>query len=289
MRKLRWLILAVIAAAVILTVIPFPHGLSRISDHGSGEFERPVADAINVYCRKGTRPSVKYVSGTYEGVPYNVLEVKPDDHTFIQLDYAGETPEYLDELYDHSSEYWHVGGINGGFFQNSGEEYGRPVGALLIDGSWAQWKDQELTPAYGRGNATVYFNRDGNLKLAYHGWENGEWKPVSDSFWSYNEEIVDYGYQIDTEYGLSGAYTLLRNGKRVWLGKNDSAYWNRSSDSWVTLFGETSDGTVLLVIAGKLGGGEAETELMKQLGAVNAIRLDGNTSTCMTVDKGLVH
>jgi len=292
--KRRYLILAAALAAALacfLLIPARPHGLSRIS-YDSRTQAGPIATAINVYAEKGTVPDVRYESGTFQKKRYDVLIVTPGDTTFIKLDYAGDVPKLMTDLSDQElirSGYWRVGGINGGFFNDSSPDYGCPTGAVLIDGKWQRWHDQELTPAYGNGNATVYFNRDGELKLCYHGWQNGIWMPSGDTFWSYDSSVQDYAYQIDRQYGLSGAYMLLKDGRRIWLGRSSSSYWNLSSSSPVTLFGETADGRILLVTAQNIGGGEQETALMQKLGAVNAIRLDGSVSTGMAVDRGLVN
>jgi hypothetical protein len=281
------------AALVCFLVLPVrSRGLTRISDAGGKEFTNPIATAVNVYAKKGTTPSVKYVRGTFNGKRYDALIVTPSDTTFIELDYAGDDPQYLDRLEDTdllAQGFWRVGGINGGFFNGKDPDYGRPTGAVLVDGVWQKWHGEELTPAYGSGNATVYFNPDGELELCYNGWQDGKWMPPDDAFWSYDDGAGSYIYHTDRRYGLSGAYTLLKDGRRIWLGRSQSIYSNRSSDSSVTLFGESADGRILLVTAGSIGGIEQETALMQQLGAVNAIRLDGSTSTGMCVDKGLVN
>jgi hypothetical protein len=293
--KRRSIFLAAVLAAALacfLLIPARPHGLSRISYEAKKGTVSQIATAINVYAKQGTAPAVRYERGTFAGRRYDVLTVTPGETTFIQLDYAGDDPKTLEQLYDRqrtAGGYWRVGGINGGFFNDGSTDHGRPTGAVLIDGEWQRWHNEELTPAYGNGNATVYFNPDGALELRYHGWQNGVWMPSTDLFWSYDNASQDFVYQIDRQYGLSGAYTLLKDGRRIWLGRSDSSYWNRSSASSVTLFGETADGRILLVIAQNIGGGEQETTLMLQMGAVNAIRLDGSTSTAMCVDRGLVN
>jgi exopolysaccharide biosynthesis protein len=294
LRRRTWIGIVLLATALVcFLVLPVrSRGLTRISDTGSREYTNRIATAVNVYARKGVAPSVKYTRGTFNGKRYDALIVTPSDTTFIQLDYAGDDPQYLDSLEDTAllaQGYWRVGGINGGFFNNNEPDYGRPTGAVLVDGVWQLWRGEELTPAYGNGNATVYFNRDGGLKVYYHGWQNGIWMTPADTFWSYDSSVKDYTYHIFSRYGLSGAYTLLKDGRRTWLGRAQSAYPDCSKDTSVTLFGESADGRILLVTARNIGGIVQETALMQQLGAVTAIRLDGSTSTGMCVDKGLVN
>lgn len=285
-------VLAVIACIVITlfwNLVPFPHGLSRYSWRNTSSFDHPVSTAVNVYCRKHTVPDITFEQSTWNEGWLNVLKAKLSEDAILQLDYAGEEPENLDQIENPMEGWRRVCGINGGFFNAHEPEYGRPTGCVRTDGAFAQWNGNELTPAYGSGNVTVYFNKNGHLRFAYHGWGNGQWMPLSDTTWSYNDSVQDYSYHIEEQYGVSGAYALLVHGKRCFLGRPHSHYWYASDDSAVTLFGETADGTILMVTAEHAGGGLKECELMESLGAVNAIRMDGSYSTGMVVDKGLVN
>lgn len=291
MQKKHYILVTAGVLLIFLILIPLPHGLAGFSSMGQKKLNTPVETAINIYCRKFTVPDITFQDGTWNGGWLKVLKVQLDDDTIVRLDDAGEKPLPLDQIQNaglRKNGWYRVCGINAGFFNAHEPEYGRASGAVREDGSFVKWQSEEMAPAYGSGNATVYFNEDGHLRLVYHGWKNGAWMPEKDAEWSYDEKTDDFTYHIPETFGVSGAYTLLINGKRVWLGRSHSIYWNASKASPVTLFGETGDHSLLLVIAEKAGGGEMECELMKQLGAVNAIRMDGGTSTSMVWDKGLV-
>ena len=118
LRRRTWIGIVLLATALVcFLVLPVrSRGLTRISDTGSREYTNRIATAVNVYARKGVAPSVKYTRGTFNGKRYDALIVTPSDTTFIQLDYAGDDPQYLDSLEDTAllaQGYWRVGGING--------------------------------------------------------------------------------------------------------------------------------------------------------------------------------
>lgn len=264
---------------LILSMPCYPHGISVLSMANGRSI--PIATAINIYARIGTKPKVIFQQGLFADVPYACLRVYPDENTQIALDYAGTKPKPLEKLAHFKLGWWRVGGINAGFFVDHGENYGLPIGAVAVDGKFQFWKGNELVPAYGKGNVTAYFDERGSLTLSYHGWENGLWEPLDDDFWNYDDDA----YHLHTPFAVSGAYSLLRNGQRVWLGRTHSSYWNRSTKSGVTCFAQGNDGSVLLVVAGALGGGEKETRLMMQLGAKTALRMDGGSSSTMCIDR----
>ena len=275
------------ALLIIVAAMPrYPHGMAVFHAVQGGGV--PLATAINIYARLGTKPNVIFRQGVFDGVPYTALWVYPDANTEVVLDYAGETPKPLEKLAHFKLGWWRVGGINAGFFIDHGEAYGRPVGAVAIDGKFQTWKGETLVPAYGKGNVTAYFDEDGSLALAYHGWKDGQWCPAGDSFGTYDAAKETYTYRLKTPFAVSGGYSLLRNGKRVWLGKGHSPYWESSTKTGVTCFGQCQDGSVLLVVAGALGGGEEETRLMRQLGAMTALRMDGGASGALCVDRLLL-
>ncbi len=285
MKKLRYFIIVLLLVLIGIFFFRPKEAMIQYSNVWGSQIVNPISTAINVYTKGDSQGVIQY-EGEYENVTYEVIEVRPDENTKIQLDYAGEIPITLDQLYDEQTiqEGWtRVGGINAGFFNRNQPDYGYPTGAVLVQSEWKGWGSEMLTPAYGRGNVTVYFNHYGGFDIHYHGWQNGQWMPSTDTFWYYNTQTNSYQYDIQYEYGVSGAYSLLKNGKRVWLGKTHSMYWERSKTSPVTLFGQKEDGTYLLVIAQNIGGGEKETALMQSLGAYHAIRLDGNSSTSMVI------
>lgn len=274
-----------------------PDGLTIVNYRGGNTFSRKVSTTIDVYSKAGTIPAVEYKTIEFNGVQCNVLEVAADgENTIIQAEYTGGDPLYMNNIYDASltknDEYYLVGGINGGFFNNNqfSSDYGVPTGAVASNYKYVEWENGwVMTPGYGNGFSTAYFTGGDELELRYHGWENGEWKPYDDDTIEWITEGIRYN--LPGQFGISGAYTLLVDGEVNHLGKEDSIYYNyNNGQSAVTLFGQKEDGTFLLVTTeGGIGDGDAETELMQQLGAVNAIRYDGGGSTQMMYADDLVN
>ena len=118
---------------------------------------RKVATSIDIYT-DGKSEDITHEEGVLDDVLYDILRVTPSEHTHVQIDY-NEEPQYLDELADQSvldSGLLYAGGINAGYFSNSGDRYGQPVGAVRRHNAWTYWYGTENTPAYGNGFATAY-------------------------------------------------------------------------------------------------------------------------------------
>ncbi len=236
---------------------------------------REVVTAVNIYT-DGTERNIFHQSGILEAVPYDILRVVPTEHTFIQVDYA-EEPVFLNEIQDAetiSAGYAYAGGINGGFFQLSGKEYGRPVGAVRRKNAWTQWQGEENTPAYGSGFATAYFTGP-DMSLKYHGWHNGVWE--GDEDWNY-----DNGYMIDAENGISGSYTYFADGTAQDITDGDKGIVDyRKFGRAATVFAQNENHEYLLIeIFGNVKD-EKITEFLSSLNVINAIRMDGGISTQM--------
>lgn len=272
-------------------------GLTIKNYRGGNTFSRKVPTSIDVYAKKGTIPKVKYEAIEFNNTVVNVMSVDPDgENTILQLEYALGKPMYMNEFYDagltKDNEYYLVGGINGGFFNNNSlsADYGAPSGAVASNWKYINWSNGwTLTPGYGNGFTTAYFDNENPMIINYHGWNQGNWFPENDSILEY----IDNGirYNLPSKFGLSGAYALMIDGLPNNLGKDDSVYFNYNGGiSAVTLFGQKEDGTYLLVTTeGGIGGGQQETKLMQELGAYNAYRLDGGGSSQMMFDKGLIN
>lgn len=238
---------------------------------------RPVPTAINVYT-DGTAQDILHEQGVKDGVSYDLLHVIPTEHTKIQVDYS-ELPVFLNELTDPSMEeqgFHYAGGINGGFFSNTDQEYGRPVGAVRRNNSWVLWNGEECTPAYGSGYATAYFDHN-SMWLKYHGWQNGQW--MGDDLWTWE------GYSIDAENGITGAYTYYADGEAVDItAATESAVDYRGYGRALTIFAQTDANEYLLInIYGTLSE-ESVYALLDGWNAVNALRLDGGGSCQMVYE-----
>lgn len=286
--KFRKIVMFIIVIFLIL-IIPYQEykpirslDLTQIGSDGNNKFSRKITTSINIYSKVGTIPQVRYTKGKYKDIDYNILYVKPSFDTFLQVDYAGSTPKYMDEFVDKEllkQGYWIVGGINAGFFVmgESSNLYGYPTGAVLRKGILETYEFNneiwETAPSYGSGFTTAYFDNC-KLELKYNGWKDGVW----------------YGDEITFKWGVSGAYTLLKDNKKIHLGKDDYGpidYWNNTNS--VSLFGQRRDKTYILLITHDSISSNDQYNLMKELGAIDAIRFDGGGSNQMMVDKGLVN
>ena len=281
-----------------------PTGMQRYSSTGStSTWSRKVSTAIGVYVKKGTVPQITKYDGTYNGVAYHVLEVDTaNGNTQIQVDYAGNTPQYLNNFYDKgmtaNHDYYWAGAINAGFFNASANSnmYGYPTGAVKKNGEWQTYTSSgtdnspwECTPSYGAGFVTAYMNKTKNeFQLIYNGWKNGQlYRFAGDT----NPTTWDYADSWNYTDGVSGAYTLMVDGDNsVHWGKDDYKgvnYWNYVGTA-ITLFGQKANGHYVLLTtsAGSLTADQC-INLMTNLGCTNAIRFDGGGSSQMAYDRGL--
>lgn len=276
------------------------------SSYSSG-YSRQIPDMISIYTKNGTIPNVEHIHGTtsYGGSnEYDLLTVKPDDNTFIKVDYSKNSIKNMNNFYDTSltanNEYYWVGAINGGYFEMGTTN--KPVGLVATNGAVQLWGTNKLEPGYGSGNVTSYFNgkKANSIDLLYHGYKNGVWH-TDDGYDYTDNSIYNNGLTNDTKYftygtwtknlkeGLSGGYVILQNGQESKKGYDDSIYKTSTSRAQ-TILGQKSDGSYLLVTTkAGLGGVDNEAAFMKSLGAVNAIRLDGGGSSQMVYDDGLVN
>ena len=279
-----------------------PTGLKRYSSTGSETtWSREVSTAIGLYVKKGTVPNITKYDGVYNGISYHVLEVDTSDgNTQIQVDYAGNTPKYLNNFIDtnmtNNGYYW-AGAINAGFFtaSKSSSMYGYPTGAVRKNGSWERYfvsnKNEywDCSPSYGSGFVSAYMNKQNNeLELIYNGWNN-------DVFYKYyndpNPNSWEYGNLNKYSEGVSGAFTLMVNGDTsIHWGKGDykeTDFWSYTGSA-ITLFGQKANGHyILLTTSGKSLSANECIDLMNKLGCVNGIRFDGGGSSQLAYDNGL--
>ena len=242
---------------------------------------RPIPTAINIYT-DGTSEDIFHEHGVIDGIRYDYLRVKANEHTFLRVDYR-ETPVFLNELKDHSlieSGWQYAGGINGGFFSNNEEEYGRPVGAVRNNNVWTIWGSEENTPAYGSGYATAYFDGN-NMTLKYHGWYQGQW--CGDDLWDWE------GYHIGWQNGITGAYTYFADGEETDItAETEPAVDYRKYGRALTIFAQNRDKEYLLINIYGTVEEDHVIELLNSWNTVNAIRLDGGGSTQMVYETELV-
>ena len=243
---------------------------------------RKLATAINVYT-DGESEDITHEEGVLDDVLYDILRVTPSEHTHVQIDY-NEDPMYLDELTDQAAlekGLLYAGGINAGYFANSGDLFGQPVGAVRRHNVWTYWYGTENTPAYGNGFATAYISGN-DLSLKYHGWANGQWNGDSSWHWS-------TGYVINEDYAVSGSYTYFADGEQRDITNGDAgAIDYRTYGRAVTILAQKADKQFLLItIYGTMDEG-AIKDFLSRLNVHDAIRMDGGGSTQMVYETTLV-
>ncbi len=246
---------------------------------------RPIPVAVNVYAKDGTIPQVVHEEGVYAGVEYDMLRVDPSEYTFLQVDYS-PSPVLLNSLYDQqlvNEGYSRVGGINASFFS----QYG-PVGALRIDNGWAYAGGTELTPSYGNGYATAYFNNT-DMVLKYHGWAGSAWIPYDDGIWT-GEQTGVHAYGLDSEFAVSGSYTYFADGIRQDLTGALSASGYGSTRRAVSILAQKADSQYLLLsFFGHLSDAQVIEFLEAEGDVTDAIRFDGGGSTALVYEDTLVN
>ncbi len=283
------------------TVSTVPEGLSVINTLGDSVWSRAVSTMISVYAKRGTYPTVTVNVDAYDGLIYHYMLVTPSDTTIVQLDYAGDTPETLNNFVDTkltNGDYWFIGSINGGFFTNSDEYpgYGYPTGAVRCDSTWETWTNSygesyDLIPDHNAGYVTAYWT-GADMVLSYNGWDRSlfnQWGQIGNWF-------GDITRETSYENALSGSYSLFSSGEEVNLSpvtsSSTATYWNYTRS--VTLFAQLTDGRYVLLTTEGTCRGDDEIELLKHVAerensaVEDAIRLDGGGSTQMCFDQGLV-
>lgn len=237
-----------------------------------------VGSALNIYTLRGTDSSVIHHMGNFEGINYDMLEVKPSETTFLKIDYMGHA-EWLSDIYDWgliSEGYQRVGGINANYYVwHTEPNYGQPVGGLRMAGKWTYFGEKPNMPDYGSGYATAYWDRTGLMKLVYSGED-----AVNDTGW--------IGEKVESECALSGSYTYLVKGKREDLTDGYGWYEYHYNDYAFSCLAQKEDGTYFLINFWNGMRDEKVQDFLLELDVYNAIRLDGGTSTSMCYDDDLV-
>ena len=242
---------------------------------------RSVPVAINVYAKDGTVPQVIHEGGAFKGCEYDVLRVDPSEDTFLAVDYAG--PSLLNYLYDSNlteNGYHRVGGINASYYSGDG----CPVGAIRRYNEWSYCNGMELSPSFGNGYATMYFN---NTKMVtkYHGWINEGWYPYGDGIWIAETNGI-HAYGIDSKYAISGSYTFFADGiEQDITGGVSGKHTTRAA----TVFAQRADKQYLLLTFFGNITDESIKEFLRKENVTDAIRFDSGGSTQMIYESTLVN
>ena len=277
----------------------------------SHDLRRNVPVAINVYAKNGTVPQVVHEEGVLNGVAYDVLRVDPSEDTFIQVDYS-PSAQLLYSLYDYdlvSQGYTRIGGINASFFTGGG----CPSGAIRVDDQWQYYGDMELSPSYGNGFATAYFNNT-DMELKYHGWQGSAWIPYDDGIWN-GEQTGVHAYGISSRFAVSGSYTYFANGVQIDLTTGGSGRYQTTravslitaaasccqiylntvgsgryqTTRAVSLMAQRADKQYLLMnFYGRISDWDI-IEYLRSEGVTDAIKFDGGGSTQMVYEDTLVN
>ena len=251
---------------------------------------RNIPVAINVYAKDGTVPQVKHETGVYAGVEYDILRVDPSEDTFLQVDYNG-SPTSMSSLYDYDlvqSGYTRIGGINASYFSNVEDMYGFPAGTVRIDNQFCYWNDVELSPSYGNGYATVYFNNT-DATIKYHGWSGSAWIPYDDNIWI-GEQTGMHEYGIDSKFAFSGSYTFFVDGQQIDItaGTGNVIDYRGFSRAF-SIFAQREDKQYLLIsFFGTISDGDV-IKFLRNENVTDAIRLDGGGSTHFLYEDTLVN
>lgn len=174
---------------------PTTSNFTQINAQGGSNSLRDVTTSFHVYAKNNTVPSMEVVKQTYEGSDIYALKIKLDENTVLLNDYRpdGCAVENATNDYMINHDYYEVAAWNGGYFEMSGTNAHKPVGAVLTDwsGAWAKYKTDDCVPAANNGYPTLAWddskmyllnlNADQIDTKAYH-WLNG----VGQS------EVIDY-------------------------------------------------------------------------------------------------
>lgn len=237
-----------------------------------------VGSAINVYTLQGSEPSIIHHTGNYNGINYDMLEVKPSETTFLKMDYMGHA-EWLNDIYDWgmvSEGYVRAGGINANYYSwITNPNYGQPVGGLRMAGKWTSFQGEPNLPDYGSGYVTAYWDRTGLMRLVYSGED-----AINDTGW--------IGEKVESECAVSGSYTYIVDGERKDLTGGYGWYAYHSNDYAFCCLAQKEDGTYFLITFWNGMRDESVQDFLLSMDVYNAIRLDGGTSTSMCYEDTLL-
>jgi hypothetical protein len=238
-----------------------------------------VGSAVNIYTLKGTDAEILHHVGNFNGINYDMLEVKPSETTFVKMDYMGYA-EWLNDIYDWglvSEGYVRAGGINANYYAwHTNPNYGQPVGGLRMAGKWTNFRGEPNLPDYGSGYATAYWDRTGLMKLVY----SGENVVAGTTEW--------VGEKVDSECAVSGSYTYIVNGERNDITDGYGWYEYHYNDYAFSCLAQKKDGTYYLISFWNGMRDEKVQDFLLGLDVYNAIRLDGGTSTSMVYEDDYV-
>ncbi len=241
-------------------------------------FNNAVGSAVNIYTLRDTESSIVHRTGNYNGINYDMLEVKPSETTFIKVDYMGYA-EWLNDIYDWglvSEGYTRAGGINANYYSwITNPNHGQPVGGVRMAGEWTDFRGEPNVPDYGSGYVTAYWDRTGLMQLVYSGED-----AVNGTGW--------IGEKVESECAVSGSYTYIVNGERKDLTDGYGWYEYHSNDYAFCCLAQKKDGTYLLISFWNGMRDNNIQDFLLEQDVYNAIRLDGGTSTSMCYEEDLV-
>ena len=186
----------------------------------------------------------------------NLLSVDPSGVELQPATHGG-----CDEVHDVGPGLGAFAGVNGGFYSSC-----TPTDLLRADGA-----TETTSTTTGYEQRAAGWEAYGTL-----GWS---WVETGADWTTYSNAMAGYPSLVEGSVALAEVY----DGQEVW----SSTDW---SDNPRTALGSTSDGTVLLLtVDGRTDAGDGLTtpalaDLMLDLGATDAVNLDGGGSTTMWIE-----
>ncbi len=219
------------------------------------EIKNELTDASLITVKKGieTQPSsedIELIDIKGPSFKGKLMIVKDPSRVFLGTSSVSGRGQRLEDIIKEKEA---IGGINGGGFDDPGGagKGGTPLGVVISEG-------QNLNPI-GQNFWTAVMDENNVLHV---GWMNS-----------------DAAMTLNARWAVSYGPALVLNGEKV---ENPESGLNPR-----TVVGQRADGAILLLVldgrqANALGASFSETaDVMLQYGAVNALNLDGGSSTQM--------
>lgn len=246
--------------------------MTQINYQGGSNSLSNISTAFHVYAKTGTVPKMTVSKSTFNGSNITAVQIALDSNCQFINSYNPDGTTVKDaenNTYMTSHGYYCVASCNGGYFEATGDNRFKPVGAVMTDwnGKWSQYKGEDCVPGYQNGypslcydDGKVYLvdlNADGFDLSKYH-WING----VGQS------EVIDYKVNCNVGYA-NGRYSQQNN--TLSIGYD-------SKTNTVTFMINTASGLDTL----------NKAYVMQGLGCELATQLDGGISACLRYRADLV-